>query len=87
MTAAKPEILLLDEPTVGLAPVLVEYVMEQVLELKKLGVTMLMVEQNAVTALEISDRAYIVDGATTSDSHDAAGLLASDETRKRYLGG
>ena len=74
MTAAKPEILLLDEPTVGLAPVLVEYVMEQVLELKKLGVTMLMVEQNAVRA-------------TTSDSHDAAGLLASDETRKRYLGG
>ncbi len=83
----EPEILLLDEPTVGLAPVLVEYVMEQVLELKNHGVTMLMVEQNAVTALEISDRAYIVDGGTTSESQDAAALLASDDIRKRYLGG
>lgn len=82
----KPAILLLDEPTVGLAPVLVEAIMERVLELKKQGVTMLMVEQNAVTALEISDRAYIVDGGTTSESHDAAELLATDEVRKRYLG-
>ena len=83
----EPNILLLDEPTVGLAPVLVEYVMEQVLELKHKGITMLMVEQNAVTALEISDRAYIVDGGTTSESHVASALLESDEIRKRYLGG
>ncbi|MDH3729718.1 MAG: ABC transporter ATP-binding protein [Acidimicrobiia bacterium] len=82
----RPAILLLDEPTVGLAPILVEHVMEQVLELRKLGVTMLMVEQNAVMALQTSDRAYIVDGGTTSESHDAATLLASDEVRKRYLG-
>ena len=82
----EPAILLLDEPTVGLAPALVELVMEQILGLKGEGITMLMVEQNAVMALEISDRAYIVDNGTTSESHDAAALLKSDEVRRRYLG-
>ncbi len=82
----QPAILLLDEPTVGLAPVLVEHVMEQILGLKSEGITMLMVEQNAVMALEISDRAYIVDGGTTSDSYEASALLRSEEVRRRYLG-
>ena len=50
-------------------------------------ITSMLGRQNAVTALEIGDRSYIVDGATSSDSHDAAALPASDEIRTRYLGG
>jgi branched-chain amino acid transport system ATP-binding protein len=84
MTA--PTVLLLDEPTLGLAPVVVEQIMEQILEMKSAGISMLMVEQNATLALEISDHAYVVDGGTSGPRLPAHELLASDEVRRLYLG-
>jgi branched-chain amino acid transport system ATP-binding protein len=82
----KPTVLLLDEPTLGLAPVIVELIMEQILEMKAAGISMLMVEQNATLALEISDHAYVVDGGTSGPRQDAEDLLSSDEVRRLYLG-
>jgi branched-chain amino acid transport system ATP-binding protein len=82
----KPVVLILDEPTLGLSPALVELIMEQVLSMRSAGHSMLMVEQNASLALAISDHAYIVDGGTSSERHDAADLLRSDEVARKYLG-
>lgn len=82
----RPQIVLLDEPTLGLAPVLVEQVMEHVVGMRNHGLTMLMIEQNATMALGISDRAYVVDDGTTSPSAPAADLLRSDTIRRLYLG-
>ena len=82
-----PRVLLLDEPSLGLAPQVVEFIMEQILQLKTHGVTMLMVEQNAVVALSVSDRGYVVDQGTTRPSQDAGALLESEEIRELYLGG
>lgn len=82
----EPRILLLDEPTLGLAPALIERVMEKILDLRKLGLSMLMVEQNATMALQISDVAYVIDQGTVSAAGRAADLLGSDEVRRLYLG-
>jgi branched-chain amino acid transport system ATP-binding protein len=82
----KPKILILDEPTLGLAPALVEQVMEKVLEMRTFGYSMLMVEQNATLALEISDFAYLVDAGTSSQRFDASQLLESEEVGRKYLG-
>lgn len=82
----KPKILILDEPTLGLAPALVEQVMENVLEMRNSGYSMLMVEQNATLALEISDFAYLIDGGTSSQRFEVDELLKSDEVGRKYLG-
>ncbi|NQV97414.1 MAG: ABC transporter ATP-binding protein [Acidimicrobiaceae bacterium] len=82
----KPVVLILDEPTLGLAPALVEQVMEQVLSMRHSGYSILMVEQNATLALKISDYAYIIDGGTSSERHDPALLMDSDEVARKYLG-
>jgi branched-chain amino acid transport system ATP-binding protein len=82
----KPTVLLLDEPTLGLAPAIVELIMERILEMKAAGISMLMVEQNATLALEISDHAYVVDGGTSGPRQKAEDLLSSDEVRRLYLG-
>ena len=82
----KPKILILDEPTLGLAPALVEQVMEKILEMRNSGYSMLMVEQNATLALEISDFAYLIDGGTSSQRFEADELLKSDEIGRKFLG-
>ncbi|HPK43309.1 MAG TPA: ABC transporter ATP-binding protein [Synergistales bacterium] len=82
-----PEILLLDEPTLGLAPLLVEVVMETVARIRDEGVTVLMVEQNATQALEISDRGYILEAGLFVKSGPGPDLAGDPEIRRAYLGG
>lgn len=82
----RPHTLLLDEPTLGLAPVLQDHVMENVLLLRGKGLAILMVEQNASLALEVSDRAYIIDQGAVVATGAGSDLLGSDEVRRRYLG-
>jgi len=81
-----PRVLLLDEPTLGLAPVIVDLIMERILAMRSLGISMLMVEQNATVALEISDHAYVIDAGTSSPRKDAKEVLRSDEIQRLYLG-
>jgi branched-chain amino acid transport system ATP-binding protein len=83
---ARPRLLLLDEPSMGLAPVLVDRIMDVVLALKAAGVTLLLVEQNAVAALSIADRGYVIE--TGAIVHRGAGreLLDDPKVRATYLG-
>jgi branched-chain amino acid transport system ATP-binding protein len=84
---SSPKILLLDEPTLGLAPLLVEAVMETVIRIRDEGVTVLLVEQNATRALEISDRGYIIEAGRFMKSGPGPELAEDPEIRKAYLGG
>ena len=83
----RPKLLMLDEPSMGLAPILVDQVFEIIKELNKQGTTILLVEQNANKALEISDRAYVLETGAITLSGTGAALAQSDEVRKAYLGG
>jgi branched-chain amino acid transport system ATP-binding protein len=83
---AKPRLLLLDEPSMGLAPMLVEQIMEVVQRLKRDGLTVLLVEQNARAALAIADRGYVVETGRIAASGSAADLLADDRVQAAYLG-
>ena len=83
---ARPRMLLLDEPSMGLAPLLVEEVFNVVRTLKRLGMTILLVEQNAYAALEIADRAYVMETGTITLSGRGAELLDNDQVRAAYLG-
>ena len=78
---------MLDEPSMGLAPILVDQVFEIIQELHKNGTTILLVEQNASKALKISDRAYVLETGNITLSGTGAELANSDEVRKAYLGG
>jgi branched-chain amino acid transport system ATP-binding protein len=82
-----PKLLLLDEPTMGLAPLVMDLIFEKVLELRAAGTTVLMVEQNARLALEVSDRAYVLEQGQTRIEGRGQELLASDAVRRAYLGG
>ncbi|MDO9507880.1 MAG: ABC transporter ATP-binding protein [Thermovirgaceae bacterium] len=82
-----PKILLLDEPTLGLAPLIVETVMETILRIRKEGMTVLLVEQNATRALEISDRGYILEAGRFLKSGPGPELARDPEIQKAYLGG
>jgi len=82
-----PKLLMLDEPSMGLAPVLVEQIFEIIAELKKSGVTILLVEQNAGMALEVADRAYVLETGSIILSGTGKELAESDEIKKAYLGG
>ena len=84
---SSPKILLLDEPTLGLAPLLVETVMETILRIRDEGMTVLLVEQNATRALEISDRGYIIEAGRFLKSGPGPELALDPEIRKAYLGG
>lgn len=83
---AEPSVLLLDEPTAGLAPELVSRLFEQVINIRAAGTTILMVEQNARRALEISDRGYVFDLGRSRFNGPARELLASPEIIEAYLG-
>jgi branched-chain amino acid transport system ATP-binding protein len=83
---AKPRLLLLDEPSMGLAPMLVEQILDVVCRLKQGGLTVLLVEQNAHAALSIADRGYVVEAGRIATSGSAGELLADDRVRAAYLG-
>ncbi|MBI5249703.1 MAG: ATP-binding cassette domain-containing protein, partial [Desulfomonile tiedjei] len=83
---SSPKVLMLDEPSLGLAPILVDEVLDTVRKLRDLGLTILLVEQNVREALEISDRAYVLQTGRIMKSGIAAELLDSDEIRKAFLG-
>jgi branched-chain amino acid transport system ATP-binding protein len=84
---AKPRLLLLDEPSLGLAPMLVNRIFSVISRLKETGVTILLVEQNARKALEIADRAYVMETGRVILAGDARELAANPEIEKAYLGG
>ena len=82
-----PKLLMLDEPSMGLAPILVDQVFSIIKELNEAGTTILLVEQNANKALEIAHRAYVLETGNITLSGTGAELSQSDEVRKAYLGG
>jgi len=84
---AKPDLLLLDEPSMGLAPLLVKQIFSIVQEINNSGTTILLVEQNANLALSIANRAYVVETGRIVLSGQAEELTASEEVKKAYLGG
>ena len=84
---SKPKLLMLDEPSMGLAPILVEQIFDIIKELHHAGTTILLVEQNAQMALSIADRAYVLGTGKITISGPAAEVLADDRVREAYLGG
>ena len=84
---SKPKLLMLDEPSMGLAPILVEQIFDIIRELHAAGTTILLVEQNAQAALSVADRAYVLETGKISLTGTGAELMASDAVRKAYLGG
>ncbi|HET6406396.1 MAG TPA: ABC transporter ATP-binding protein [Chthoniobacteraceae bacterium] len=85
---SKPKCLMLDEPSLGIAPILVQTIFEKIVEInRQLGLTILLVEQNANLALEISHRGYVLETGRITLSDSAAALRDNDEVRECYLGG
>ena len=82
-----PKLLMLDEPSMGLAPILVDQIFDIIKELHASGTTILLVEQNAEMALKIADRAYVLESGRITVSGTGAELAASDKIKKAYLGG
>ena len=82
-----PKLMMLDEPSMGLAPILVDQIFEIIKELHKAGTTILLVEQNARKALQIADRAYVLETGNITLSGTGAELASSDAVKKAYLGG
>ena len=82
-----PKLLMLDEPSMGLAPILVEQIFDIITELHKSGSTILLVEQNAEMALSIAERAYVLESGRITMSGTGHELMASDSVKKAYLGG
>jgi branched-chain amino acid transport system ATP-binding protein len=82
-----PKLLLLDEPSMGLAPVLVDMIFETIEKINKQGTTILLVEQNALAALNVADRAYVLESGSIKMSGKAKDLISNDEVTKAYLGG
>ena len=83
---ARPKLLLLDEPSMGLAPIMVQKIFAVVREVSKTGVTILLIEQNARLALEISTRGYVMDGGFITLEGESKALLANPKVREAYLG-
>ena len=83
----RPRLLMLDEPSMGLAPLLVELIFNTIKQIREQGMTILLVEQNALAALDVADRAYVLESGVIKQTAKAADLAASDEVRKAYLGG
>jgi len=83
---SRPKLLLIDEPSLGLAPVVVDDLLEVLRTIHQRGTTVLMVEQDIQTALEEADRGYVLDTGRITMTGSAAGLLANDDIKKAYLG-
>ena len=83
---AQPKLLLLDEPSMGLAPIMVQKIFAVVREVSRSGVTILLIEQNARLALEISTRGYVMDGGVITLDGESKALLANPKVREAYLG-
>jgi len=84
---SKPQLLLLDEPSMGLAPILVKQIFSIIKDINASGTTILLVEQNAHMALSVANRAYVLETGKIVLSGDSKQLAASEEVRKAYLGG
>ncbi len=83
---ARPRVLLLDEPSMGLSPLLVERIFEVIVDINKQGTTVLLVEQNAAMALEIAHRGYVLETGTITLADNAEALRANERVRASYLG-
>jgi branched-chain amino acid transport system ATP-binding protein len=83
---AKPKLLMLDEPSMGLAPIFVERIFETIVEVNKQGTTILLVEQNALMALDVAKRGYVLETGTIALADDAKALRENEQVRKTYLG-
>ena len=83
----KPKMMMLDEPSMGLAPILVNQIMDTIVELNKGGTTILLVEQNARMALKISKRSYVIEAGRIVLSDLSENLLNNDQVKQAYLGG
>ena len=82
----RPEMLILDEPSMGLAPIVVQEIFDTIVEINKSGTTILLVEQNANMALSIADRAYVLETGRIVLSGTAKELLKNDTVKSAYLG-
>jgi len=83
---SKPKLLMLDEPSFGLAPILVDAIFEMVKSINKQGVTILLVEQNVRAALELADRAYVIENGRIVGEGSGEALLSFESVRSAYLG-
>jgi branched-chain amino acid transport system ATP-binding protein len=83
---AKPKLLLLDEPSLGLAPILVEQIFQIIAEIQKQGVTIFLVEQNALKALKAADRGYVLENGAIALEGKASELLQNEKVKASYLG-
>lgn len=84
---SRPQILLLDEPSMGLAPILVQEIFSIIRDINKMGTTILLVEQNASMALQVANKAYVIETGSIVLSGTGAELMKSDDIKKAYLGG
>ena len=84
---SRPKLIMMDEPSMGLAPILVEQIFDIIRDLHEAGTTILLVEQNAEMALRIADRAYVLESGRIKLSGTGSELAQSDEIKKAYLGG
>jgi branched-chain amino acid transport system ATP-binding protein len=83
---ARPKLLLLDEPSMGLAPIFVERIFETIVEVNKQGTSILLVEQNALMALDTADRGYVLETGSIALADEAKALRENEQVRKTYLG-
>ena len=83
----RPKLLLLDEPSLGLAPLMVASIFEMLAEINQQGITILLVEQNAVMALELAHRAYVLETGRVALSGPSREIASDDRVREAYLGG
>lgn len=83
---SSPELMLLDEPSLGLAPLLVQTVFDIIVDIRKMGKTILLVEQNAYKALSIADRAYVLEQGNISASGRASEIASNPKIQEAYLG-
>ena len=84
---SKPKLMMLDEPSMGLSPLLVQQIFDIIKELNEAGTTILLVEQNAKMALSVADRAYVLETGRVVMEGDAKSLLSDESVKKAYLGG
>ena len=84
---SRPTLLMLDEPSMGLAPLMVEKIFDTIRNISAQGVSILLVEQNARLALEIAQRGYVLESGSITLTDSAANLLGSDAVQRAYLGG